>query len=324
MPNTPFNTDAIVPILHNMTERGILIDRNNIDPHTLSSVSSTCTGSYRAILAQVDSASILHPQFHYPGTVTNRITSTNPNLIGFPKILRDIVVARPGCVLLDGDYSQMDLHSLAWVTGDEAMQEAFLSGIDFHKRTASMLYKIPMDQVTDEQRQHAKAVSLGIIYGQSAYSIAKSENITPEDAQSLVHSFHVSYPNVHKYQEQSIRTAFYEEGLLHTFFGTPLHIEGMHCFDAQERLGAYRKCLNYPIQGTSSDVANRALVALFDALKAYDAHILVVAYDEFLVEAPASCADEVSRLIHDNMVEAALPIVMSVDVQVGHTWKEVH
>lgn len=319
------NSDVICPILDDMSLHGIQLQECPVDDSCGMATRERLISELNRYTSRMDAQGILHPRFVYPGTVTNRITCIEPNIIGMSKALRNAVVARKGCVLIDADFHQADIGSVAWLSGDANMQSDYSSGLDFHRVTASRIFNCTPDAVNDHQRQCAKRISLGILYGESAYGIAKNLSIPVDEAQKLIDTFYEAYPSLLAYRDDLIRSAFYaQEAKVSTLFGTEIPVSDMHSIDAEKRFKAYRQCLNYAAQGTTADVFLRALVALFDALKAYDAHILVVAYDEFLVEAPASCTYEVSQVIHDIMAEAALPIVMSVDVQVGHTWKEVH
>lgn len=321
MPNT-FNTDNPITnqILVDITNYGVLIDASDRQFNTPET-----QAELKRYTSHLDANNILHPVYTYPGTITNRITSRDPNIIGMSKPLRSIVVPRPGCILIDADYHQADIGGVAWVSGDPAMQRAYAGGLDFHQITASRIFNVPAEAVTADQRRKAKSVSLGILYGRTAYGVAAELNTTTEEAQDMIDAFFAEYEVLNKFKDNIVSTAFYSpDECVSTFFGTNIPVTGIHSLDGQERKAAYRRCLNYAVQGTTSDVFLRALISLNTELEQYNAHILVLAYDEFLIEAPMESAQEVADSVKRIMVEAAQPIPMSVDVQMGCSWQEVH
>lgn len=274
----------------------------------------------------------IHTSFQMTVTATGRLSSTEPNLQNIPvrrKLgaeIRKMFVASPGKILVDADYSQIELRLLAHISGDKAMQEAFLSGEDFHTVTASRVFGVPIEEVTPTLRSRAKAVNFGIVYGISAYSLAQDIGVFTNEAKAYMDAYMEKYSGVHEYMESIVKKAK-EDGYVATLYGRRRYLPELKSANFNMRSFGERVALNMPIQGTAADIIKLAMVNVDKRLRSegLEARLILQVHDELIVECPESEAERVSELLKYEMEHAAeLAVPLTVDVEIGHSWAEAH
>ena len=274
----------------------------------------------------------IHSTFNQTEARTGRLSSDNPNLQNIPirtelgSQLRAYFVARPGCVLVDADYSQIELRILAHVTGDEHMQQAFLTGEDIHRSTAAKIYDLPLEQVTPRLRSSAKAINFGIMYGKGAYSLSKDLGIPVKEADTFLKTYLDTFPKVDGYMKDCIAHAK-DKGYVETLFGRRRALPELASSNFQVRASGERMARNTPIQGTAADIIKLAMVHVWQRLRdeKLQARLLLQVHDELIVEAPEEEIDEVKRILKEemeNVVHYSVPL--TTEVGVGKTWLEAH
>ena len=276
----------------------------------------------------------IHSSFNQAGSVTGRIASSNPNLQNIPvrsdvgMRIRRGFVARPGWVIIAADYSQVELRILAHITQDEALLEAFRQGLDIHRATAAAVYRVPLEEVTFKQRQFAKNVNFGIIYGMGAYRLARESDLTLAEAENYIREYFERFPGIRDYLERTKMQAR-QQGYVETLFGRRRYFP---IFQARARTNpemvarAEREAINHPIQGTAADIIKLAMIALHRRLRegGYQARIILQVHDELLLEAPEEEVEEVRRLVVETMSQTfELDAPLKVDVSVGRNWLEL-
>ena len=272
----------------------------------------------------------IHTTFQNLVTATGRLSSTEPNLQNIPvrtdlgAEIRKMFIPREGCVLVDADYSQIELRVLAHSAADTAMQSAFRSGMDIHTVTASQVFDVDPDAVTSLQRRHAKAVNFGIVYGISEFSLADDIGVSRYEAKSYIDSYLANYPGVRNYMKKVVEDAR-NCGYTKTMYGRRRYIPDLKNSNFNVRQGAERIALNTPIQGTAADLIKLAMIRVDDALrKAYpQAKLLLQVHDELIVECPCEIADEVAKLVSMEMEQVAvLNVPLVADAKWGKSWYE--
>ncbi len=263
-------------------------------------------------------------------TATGRLSSTEPNLQNIPvrtdlgAEIRKMFIPRPGCVLVDADYSQIELRVLAHIADDAVMQEAFKSGLDVHTVTASQVFGVPVESVTALQRRHAKAVNFGIVYGISEFSLADDIGVSRYEAKAYIDSYLAHYPGVRDYMKEVVAQAR-ESGYTVTMFGRKRYIPELKSANFNIRQGAERIALNTPIQGTAADLIKLAMVRVDRALdKAYpQAKLILQVHDELIVECPEEIAEDVAKLVSFEMEQvASLNVPLLAEAKWGSSWYE--
>ena len=274
----------------------------------------------------------IHSSFQMTVTATGRLSSTEPNLQNIPirkKLgaeIRKMFVAGPGMVLVDADYSQIELRLLAHISGDEAMREAFLSGEDFHTVTASRVFGIPIEQVTPVLRSRAKAVNFGIVYGISAFSLAQDIGVFPNEAKAYMDAYLDKYHGVRDYMKQIVVQAK-EDGYVDTLFGRRRYLPELKSSNFNVRSFGERVALNMPVQGTAADIIKLAMVNVARRLKEQrlQARLILQVHDELIVECPESEAETVRALLENEMENAVhLSVPLTAEAHIGHSWAEAH
>ena len=265
-------------------------------------------------------------------TDTGRLSSREPNLQNIPirrelgGQIRSMFVAAPGNVLVDADYSQIELRLLAHISGDENMIAAFLSGEDIHAVTASQVFGIPLEQVTRLQRSHAKAVNFGIVYGISAWSLAQDIGVTQAEARAYMNAYLEKYHGVRDYQKRIVEQAR-EQGYVSTLFGRRRALPELKNSNFAVRSFGERVALNMPIQGSAADVIKRAMNAVQDRLDREEkrARLILQVHDELIVECPEAEGERVKAVLTEEMQRVAqLSVPLIVDAKLGRTWAEAH
>ena len=269
-------------------------------------------------------------QFNQCVTATGRISSTEPNMQNIPvrtqqgREIRKAFVASEGNVLVDADYSQIELRLLAHISGDAGMIAAFNSGKDIHRTTASEVFRVPFAEVTSEQRSAAKAVNFGIVYGISDFGLARNLDIPVKRAGEYIKLYFDRYPGVKSYLERSVEDAK-RQGYAITMFERRRALTELKSSNYNTRSFGERVAMNMPIQGTAADIIKLAMVKVSEVLRArgLNAKLILQVHDELIFDTPAAEADEVVSLVHECMEQVAmLSVPLDADVKVGHSWYE--
>ena len=274
----------------------------------------------------------IHTRFNQTEARTGRLSSDNPNLQNIPirtelgSQLRAYFVARPGCVLVDADYSQIELRILAHVTGDEHMQQAFLTGEDIHRSTAAKIYGLPLEQVTPRLRSSAKAINFGIMYGKGAYSLSKDIGVSVKEADAFLKNYLATFPKVSGYMGKTISDAR-NCGYVSTLFGRRRSLPELASNNHNIRASGERMARNTPIQGTAADVIKLAMVRVWRRLRdeKMESRLILTVHDELIVEAPEAEAAKAAAILQEEMegcVNYAVPL--STEVHQGKNWLEAH
>ncbi|MDO4547112.1 MAG: DNA polymerase I [Clostridia bacterium] len=272
----------------------------------------------------------IHTSFDQTATATGRISSNEPNLQNIPvrteegREIRRAFVAREGHLLIDCDYSQIELRILAHLSGDERLIDAFRNGRDIHRATAADVYNVSIDDVTPAMRSAVKAVNFGIIYGISDFGLAKSIGTTRAEAAQFIRRYFEKYPGVRKYMDDMIALGK-SQGYVTTVFGRRRYLEEMKSSNRNVRAFADRVALNSPIQGTSADIIKLAMIKCHKMLNqgGFKAKLILQVHDELIIEAPEDEADSVGRLLVEAMESSAkLSVPLAVDMSKGRNWHE--
>ncbi len=263
-------------------------------------------------------------------TATGRLSSTEPNLQNIPvrtdlgAEIRKMFIPRPGCVLVDADYSQIELRVLAHIADDTAMQEAFKSGMDIHTVTASQVFGVQPEQVTALQRRHAKAVNFGIVYGISEFSLSEDIGVSRYEAKNYIENYLTNYVGVRGYMKRVVEEAR-ASGYTQTLYGRRRWIPELKSTNFNIRSGAERIALNTPIQGTAADLIKLAMIRVDSALAQQfpQAKLILQVHDELIVECPEEIAQEVAALISTEMEQVAqLNVPLVAEAKWGNSWYE--
>ena len=274
----------------------------------------------------------VHSTFIQTEARTGRISSTEPNLQNIPirtelgSRLRGFFVAGEGKELVDADYSQIELRILAHITGDEAMQRAFLHGADIHRSTAAKIYHIPESEVTPQLRSASKAINFGIMYGKGAYSLSKDLDVPVKEADNFLKTYLATFPKVDGYMQDCIAHAK-EKGYVETLFGRRRALPELASSNFQVRASGERMARNTPIQGTAADIIKLAMVHVWQRLRGekLEARLLLQVHDELIVEAPEAEVEEVKRVLREEMEQVVqYSVPLTTDVGTGKTWLEAH
>ena len=271
----------------------------------------------------------IHSTFNQTVTVTGRLSSSEPNLQNIPirtelgKELRKYFIPKSeDYVLIDADYSQIELKVLAHLSGDANMIYAFNSGMDIHTMTASQVFNVSADMVSPELRKRAKAVNFGIVYGIGEFSLAKDLHTTRKEAKAYIDSYFATYPDVHSYIQSLIEGAK-EKGYAETMFARRRYIPELQSKNYNIRSFGERVAMNSPIQGSAADIIKIAMIRVFNALKEakIDAKLILQVHDELIVEAHKSCADKAREILKTEMENAVrLSAPLTADTGIGGTW----
>jgi DNA polymerase-1 len=274
----------------------------------------------------------IHTSYHQAVAATGRLSSSDPNLQNIPirtaegRRIRQAFVAPKGYKLMAADYSQIELRIMAHLAKDEGLLDAFRHDLDVHKATAAEVFGVPLDQVTSDQRRKAKAINFGLIYGMSAFGLAKQIDVERKEAQAYIDRYFARYPGVLTYME-STRAQAAEQGYVETVYGRRLYLPEIHAQNQAMRKGAERAAINAPMQGTAADIIKRAMIAVDGWLQnsGIDARIILQVHDELVLEVREELIDEVSAKLKSLMSGAAdLDVPLLVEVGVGANWDEAH
>ncbi|HEX6550664.1 MAG TPA: DNA polymerase I [Gammaproteobacteria bacterium] len=282
---------------------------------------------------QVDARSgRVHTSYHQAIAATGRLSSSDPNLQNIPvrsaegRRIRQAFIAPAGCRIVAADYSQIELRIMAHLSGDAGLLNAFSKGMDIHRATAAEVFATPADQVTAEQRRSAKAINFGLIYGMSAFGLAKQLGIERGAAQEYVELYFARYPGVKQFMDRT-RELAREQGYVETVFGRRLYLPDIRARNAQLRQYAERTAINAPMQGTAADIIKRAMIDVQHWLQqsGLPARMIMQVHDELVFEVESSALDAVKTGVAERMADAAqLKVPLVVDVGVGSNWDEAH
>lgn len=274
----------------------------------------------------------IHSRFQQAVAATGRLSSTEPNLQNIPirseagRKIRQAFVAEKGYKLLAADYSQVELRIMAHLSGDKGLLEAFAKGQDVHKATAAEVFGVTLNEVTAEQRRRAKAINFGLIYGMSAFGLAKQLKIDRHDAQHYVDRYFERYPGVSDYMERT-REQAEAQGYVETLFGRRLYLPDIKAGNGMLRKAAQRTAINAPMQGTAADIIKQAMVDIDQWLKTgvLDASMVLQVHDELIFEVAEDDIDLLSDGVRFRMATAAaLDVPLVVDIGTGNNWDEAH
>ena len=284
------------------------------------------------LLKLIDSDGRIRTNFQMTVTATGRLSSTDPNLQNIPirkelgSHIREMFIASKGNVLVDADYSQIELRLLAHISGDEHMRAAFRSGEDIHAVTASQVFNTPLGEVTPLQRSRAKAVNFGIVYGISSWSLAQDIGVFPNEAKAYMDAYLAKYDGVREYMKRIVEQAK-TDGYVKTLYNRRRELPELKSSNFNMRSFGERVALNMPIQGTAADIIKIAMVNVYNRLKAegLQSRLILQVHDELVCECPENEAEEVKKILREEMSGAAqLSIPLTVDAKTGHSWAEAH
>ncbi len=274
----------------------------------------------------------VHTSYHQAVAATGRLSSTDPNLQNIPirtpegRRIRKAFIAPQGHVLLAADYSQIELRIMAHLSGDDGLQSAFAAEQDIHRATAAEVFGLALDAVSDDQRRSAKAINFGLMYGMSAFGLAKQLNVPRGEAQEYIDLYFDRYPGVKAFMDD-IRSRAKKQGFVETVFGRRLYLPEINARNAQRRQYAERTAINAPMQGTAADIIKRAMIAVQDWLLTSKpgARMIMQVHDELVFEVEKGAVDTVRRKVVGLMEDAAeLAVPLKVDAGTGHNWDEAH
>lgn len=281
------------------------------------------------LLREADQNGRVHTTFKQTGTATGRLSSTEPNLQNIPirtelgrQMRRFFVPENENYLLIDADYSQIELRLLAHIAGDEAMIEAFKSGKDIHSSTAQTIFGVSESEVTLEMRKKAKAINFGILYGMGEFTLSNDLKISRAKAKEYIKNYLDGFPKVDAYLKDTIKFA-YENGYVTTMYGRRRYIPELSGQNKTLRAFGERVAMNSPIQGSAADIIKIAMINVFRRLRdeKLDARLILQVHDELLIEASRQCAERAKKILCEEMESAAkLKVPLTVDVQIGDSW----
>lgn len=319
---TGYSTNA--DVLEELRDKHPIVDLI-LQYRQLAKLSSTYVDGLLKVIA--DDGRV-HSFFKQTETRTGRISSTEPNMQNIPvrtelgRNMRKFFTAKDGCVLLDADYSQIELRILSHMSGDKNMQNAFLSGMDIHTATAAQVFNMPAEMVTSEMRRAAKAVNFGIVYGIGAFSLSKDIEVSVAEADKYIKNYFANYPKVKEFMDSTVDNAV-KNGFVTTMFGRRRYITELSATNKNVQAFGRRAAMNAPIQGTAADIIKIAMVKVYQRLKAekLDAHLILQVHDELIIEAAEKDAERAAAVLSEEMNNAVkLDVPLTADVEKGHSW----
>ena len=273
----------------------------------------------------------VHTSYHQAVAATGRLSSSDPNLQNIPirtsdgRKIRTAFVPESGHLLAAADYSQIELRIMAHLSQDEGLLSAFAEGVDVHRATAAEVFGVDVDQVSSDQRRHAKAINFGLIYGMSAFGLAQQLKIERSAAQKYINVYFARYPGVKRFMDDT-RTRARELGYVETVYGRRLYLPDIQSSNHIRRQYAERTAINAPMQGTAADIIKMAMLVIDDWLQkdAQDIRMIMQVHDELVFEIPQEKMDTVTRIQQIMGCVAELSVPLTVDVGTGKTWEETH
>lgn len=280
----------------------------------------------------IDETGKIHTTFHQTITATGRLSSTDPNLQNIPirielgKMIRKVFHPQKGNLFVDSDYSQIELRLLAHMSKDERLIEAFRNEQDIHRSTASLVFHVPFDEVSDLQRRNAKAVNFGIVYGISAFGLSQDLNIGTKEAQEFIDRYFATYPKIKEFLDSTVAEAK-EKGYTRTLFGRIRPVPELSSSNYMQRQFGERVAMNAPIQGTAADIIKIAMIRVHDRLfkEGLRSRLILQVHDELLIETVEEEKNKVVALLEEEMQKAAdLSVSLAVGTEFGYDWYEAH
>ena len=273
----------------------------------------------------------VHTSYHQGAVATGRVSSSDPNLQNIPvrteegRRIRQAFIAPDGWVVMAADYSQIELRIMAHLSGDEGLLRAFQEGGDVHRATAAEVFGLPPEEVSTNQRRAAKAINFGLMYGMSAFGLARQLGVDRGEASDYMARYFARYPGVHAFMDAT-REQAHRDGYVETIFGRRLYLENLKARNQALRAGAERAAVNAPMQGSAADIIKRAMIAVAAWLKPReDAHMLMQVHDELVFEVREDAVDTVRAAVVERMSGAAqLRVPLLVEAGVGANWDEAH
>ncbi|HAM52502.1 MAG TPA: DNA polymerase I [Nitrospiraceae bacterium] len=324
---TGFSTE--VGVLEDLAESHDL-PKEILDYRSLSKLKSTYTDVLPYLINPQTGR--IHTSFNQTVTATGRLSSSDPNLQNIPirgewgRRIREAFIAEDGSVLISADYSQIELRILACLSNDQGLIDAFFSGIDVHTRTASEIFSVSMEMVTQEMRRTAKTVNFGVIYGISPFGLSEALNIPKEDAKKYIDGYFQGHPGVKTYIERALKDAR-QRGYVTTLFGRKRPVPEITSSNANTRSLGERLAINSPIQGTAADIIKIAMIALWKSLREekLKTRIILQVHDELVLESPTDEFKKITEMIRKEM-EGAVDMAVPLQVEIGHgrNWAEAH
>ena len=321
-------------VLEDLAAQGVDIASSVLDFRQLSKLKSTYTD---ALNASVNARTQrVHTSFSMVGASTGRLSSSDPNLQNIPirtqegRQIRKAFIAQPGYKLISADYSQIELRLVAHVAQEKSMLEAFSNGVDIHAQTAAEVFDVPIEAMDAETRRRAKAINFGIIYGISAFGLARQLSIGRSEAARYIGAYFERFPGIQSYMEEAKAFAKTHQ-FVQTLFGRKIHIQQITSSNQAVRAFAERQAINAPIQGSAADIIKRAMIALPEALRnaKLDARMLLQVHDELIFEVPEEQAEKTQSVIVSVMQSAHLPAIelsvpLIAEAGIGHSWADAH
>ncbi len=298
-----------------------------LEYRTLTKLKSTYADGLAAYIGEDNR---IHTSFNQTITATGRISSTEPNLQNIPmrmelgRQIRKVFVPKADCVLMDADYSQIELRVLAHMSGDEQLIEAYRMEQDIHRMTASQVFHTPFEEVTDLQRRNAKAVNFGIVYGISSFGLSQDLSISRKEAQAYIEQYFATYPKVKEFLDKLVEDAK-QNGYISTMFGRRRPIPELSSSNFMQRSFGERIAMNSPIQGTAADIMKSAMIKVWKQLReeGLKSKLILQVHDELVIETLVEEQEQVRELLQRNMTDAAaLAVSLEVDLHTGSTWYE--
>lgn len=296
----------------------------------LAKLKSTYTDKLPTMINSVTGR--IHTSYHQSGTATGRLSSSDPNLQNIPirnaegRRVRQAFIVPDGYKLIAADYSQIELRIMAHLSEDPNLLTAFANGLDIHSATAAEVFSTPLDRVTADQRRSAKAINFGLIYGMSAFGLAKQLNIGRKQAADYIDTYFDRYPGVLNYMN-TVRSSAAESGYVETWFGRRLYLPEINSRNGMRRQAAERTAINAPMQGTAADIIKLAMIKVDQWLldSKLDSKMIMQVHDELILEVPKNELEEVTTGLLSGMENAAeLKVPLVVDIGVGNNWEEAH
>ena len=297
---------------------------------SMSKLKSTYTDKLPEMINPVSRR--VHTSYHQAVTATGRLSSSDPNLQNIPirtaagRRVRHAFVPREGYRMVAADYSQIELRIMAHLSQDSGLVSAFEQGLDVHSATAAEIFAVPVTEVETEQRRRAKAINFGLIYGMSAFGLAKQIGVGRNEAQAYIDRYFARYPGVQAYMNNTRQQA-HDQGYVETLFGRRLYLPEINARNGQRRAAAERTAINAPMQGTAADIIKRAMLRVMAAMQSgsWDMCMIMQVHDELVFEvAEASLTSACAMIEQEMMAAARLDVPLLVDVGVGNNWEEAH
>ena len=297
---------------------------------SMSKLKSTYTDKLPEMINPVSQR--VHTSYHQAVTATGRLSSSDPNLQNIPirtaagRRVRHAFVPREGYRMVAADYSQIELRIMAHLSQDSGLVSAFEQGLDVHSATAAEIFAVPVTEVETEQRRRAKAINFGLIYGMSAFGLAKQIGVGRNEAQAYIDRYFARYPGVQAYMNNTRQQA-HDQGYVETLFGRRLYLPEINARNGQRRAAAERTAINAPMQGTAADIIKRAMLRVMAAMQSgsWDMCMIMQVHDELVFEVAETSLTSACAMIEQEMMAAArLDVPLLVDVGVGNNWEEAH